>query len=219
MESMNTAASASEDLELPEIESAEMEPTGPDIAAMADYALSRIRFGTLFKFFVKVIGAWILALIPYALFAAIVFAALRSNAQEAVVTLPEGIHADSIDLGPSGTVGVHRLGGNVYSVHEGRDELQLTRGAMFWRGKNIATLWCSDSPCTLLKPGDYVTRFVIRNEGLLGDEAIIVTPRLDRKGRPKKGKPLSAVYLIEWQRWAEVSKVKNQFLSALSSAN
>ena len=49
----------------------------------------------------------------------------------------------------------------------------------------------------------------------MSDQAIFQIQKLDRHGRPK-GKLIAVTYSIDWRREAEITKLKDQFISQLS---
>ena len=79
-----------------------------------------------------------------------------------IIDLPDGIQTKTLDLGPTGTVGIYPLGGGNYSVVEGRDLLDLpAAGAWEWEGHAMGTLQCQQKKkCQELHAGRYLAHFV-----------------------------------------------------------
>ena len=133
------------------------------------------------------------------------------------ITLPQGVRQSTVDLGPSGTVGIYHLGGDNYSVVEGRNTYSFTSGSIEWEGIVLATLHCWEKRCVTLPPGNYAAHFLDLTGLGFYNSVSVEYHKSDRHGRPK-GKPIMATYSIEWDRWRP--DLKNQFLAiaALQSA-
>jgi hypothetical protein len=161
------------------------------------------------------------------------------------IDLPEGIHTNSIDLGPNGTVGIYNLGGNNYSVIEGRDSYDFVNGKLLWGGQTLATLSCQTRRCTLLNPGIYTAHFSLKNtdpkaftqafidaqpralpDGTLSPNrspevfrrlADTVSVEFYKSDRHgnPKGKARLALYFVEWTR---DQNLRAQFLSSAAAS-